>query len=77
MDQLRRHRSLALADPVERVLEMVQETGERGEAEHRARTLERMQRAEHRVDLFGISRIGLELEQRAVETLEDLAWLPG
>ncbi len=66
---------LALADPVERGFDVMGEARDAVEAEHRARSLDGMQRAERAVDQSPVARRALEIEQRAFELLEQLVGL--
>ena len=61
----------AFADPVEGCLEFVREGCDGVEAEHRARTLDGMQRAEGRVDKLLVVGTDAEIEQRAFEHVEE------
>lgn len=74
-NQLFRGRNLALADPVERGFAMMGETGERIEAEHCARALERVQAAKHAVHQIAAGQVMREVEQRLFDVAKQLACL--
>ena len=71
-DQFLRGRHIALADAVEGGLAMMGEGGERIEAEHRTRTLERVQAAEHRVDLRPVGEVARQVEKPQLDLFEQL-----
>ena len=59
-----------LAHPVERAFAVVGEGCQRVEPEHRARALQRVQTAEHRVDQRLVAQPVAEIEQPAFDLLE-------
>ena len=69
-DKLLRCRHVALADAVEGRFAMVGEGGQRIEAEHRARTLEGVQAAEHGVDLVLVVKAARQVEKAGLDQFQ-------
>ena len=69
VDQLRRHRLLALAHAIEQVLHRVRQPGHRVEAEHPGRALERVRRPEDLLQQLDVVRLALEPDDALVEQL--------
>ena len=72
-DQLFTDRGQALANAIERGLELMDEIGHLVETEHAARSLERVQRAECAVDQIAVAVVLRKVEQRLFERLEQVA----
>ena len=71
-DNLAAHRCLTLADAIEERLELMSERGDLLEAEHGTRALDRVERTERAVDELLVCGLRLEIEQRLLETVEQL-----
>ena len=75
VDQGAAHADLALAHEVERGLEIVGEGRDLGEAEHRPRALDGVERAERGVDQRPVLRPVAEVEERRFQPVEELGGL--
>ena len=71
-DQFSGRGHAALANHVERVLHVMGERGEGVEAEHRAGSLDRVERAERGIDQLAIARRAFEVEQRLFQLFEQV-----
>ena len=69
-DQLVRGWNVTLAHPVEGRFAMMREGGERIEAEHRARALQRMKAPEDRVDLVAVVEAAGEVEKAGLDLFQ-------
>ena len=69
------HRALAGADLVEQRFQHMGQFGRRGEAEGGRAPLDRVRRAEHRVDELGTAFTGVEREQAGLHRVEPFAAL--
>ena len=71
-DQFDRRADQPLADLIEGGLAMMGEAGERVEAEHRARALQRMQTAKNRIDLIMVVEVLFKVEKPLLDLFEQL-----
>ncbi len=71
-DQFLGRLDFALADQFEGGFEFVRKGGDFVEAEHRARALDGVQRAESRIDQFSVIRALAEIQQRRLQSFEKL-----
>ncbi len=72
LDQVRGCLDLSLADPIKSRLDMMGESGEPVETEHRPRTFEGMQRAKRTIDQIAVRGPMFEVEQDALELFQQL-----